>query len=110
VDPATERLIHAGKRSAMHGRKVFVISHRISTVKRADLVIVLENGRVTQTGTHADLVSRDGHYREIVAMQLQQDDSPSEAGGEKPSHMDRMSAECPDVHRGKLPSGVRSAE
>jgi ABC-type multidrug transport system fused ATPase/permease subunit len=100
VDPATERMIHAGMRSAMRGRTVFVIAHRISTVKRADLVIVLEDGGITQRGTHRELIARGGHYREIVAMQLRHDEMSRDPEGEIASHMDRMNAEC----------GIRNAE
>ncbi len=57
-------------RFVMEGRTTFVIAHRISTVKQADLVIVLEQGRVTQLGTHEQLMREDGHYREIARVQL----------------------------------------
>jgi ABC-type multidrug transport system fused ATPase/permease subunit len=88
VDPETEDLIRKGMNFVMHGRTTFLIAHRISTVKRADLVIVLEHGRVTQIGTHAELMQQDGHYREIAAAQLYGDDQPH--GADDPSHMRRV--------------------
>ncbi|MBI5864984.1 MAG: ABC transporter ATP-binding protein [Planctomycetes bacterium] len=90
VDPETEELIQSGMRESLSGRTVFVISHRISTVRRADLVIVLENGRVTQMGTHAELLARDGHYREIAAHQLADDLLPPRHLFETESHLDRV--------------------
>ncbi|HEX8911600.1 MAG TPA: ABC transporter ATP-binding protein, partial [Humisphaera sp.] len=70
VDPETEDQIRKAMGVVMRGRTTFVIAHRISTVKRADLVVVIENGRVTQLGTHDELMRQDGHYREIAAVQL----------------------------------------
>src|SRR5438067_10553668 len=89
VDPETEDLIRKGMRFVMAGRTTFVIAHRISTVKKADVVIVLENGRVTQIGTHEQLMKSGGHYREIAEVQLYGDDTvgPRE---DLPSHMDRV--------------------
>lgn len=74
VDPETEGLIRRGMRFVMHGRTTFVIAHRISTVKSADLVLVMEHGRITQMGTHVQLMEQDGHYREIAAAQLYGDE------------------------------------
>jgi ATP-binding cassette subfamily B protein len=74
VDPETEDMIRRGMRLVLQGRTTFVIAHRISTVKRADQVLVIEHGRITQSGTHAELMQRDGHYREIAAVQLYGDD------------------------------------
>jgi ATP-binding cassette, subfamily B, bacterial len=88
VDPETEDQIRRGMNFVMHGRTTFLIAHRISTVKRADLVIVIEHGRVTQVGTHAELMQQDGHYREIAAAQLYGDDQPH--GADDPSHMRRV--------------------
>jgi len=88
VDPETEDLIRRGMNYVMTDRTTFVIAHRISTVKRADLVIVLEHGHVTQMGTHAALMSEPGHYREIAAVQLYGDDVARMT--DAPSHMDRM--------------------
>jgi ATP-binding cassette subfamily B protein len=90
VDPETEDLIRKAMRFVMKGRTTFVIAHRISTVKSADLVIVIENGRVTQTGTHEQLMRQDGHYRDIAAVQLHGDDVATDAEGQPASHMDRV--------------------
>jgi len=91
VDPETEDMIRRGMRAVMLDRTTFTIAHRISTVKRADLVLVLENGRITQMGTHAELMLQDGHYREIAAVQLYSDeDVPRTLAADKPSHMDRV--------------------
>ena len=90
VDPETEDLIRRGMRMVMHGRTTFVIAHRISTVKRADLVIVLEEGRIAQMGTHDELMEQGGHYQEIAAVQLYGDDVILDEEGLPPSHMDRV--------------------
>jgi ATP-binding cassette subfamily B protein len=76
VDSETEDLIRRGMRHVMHGRTTFIIAHRISTVKQADIVLVIERGRITQSGTHDQLMKCDGHYREIAAVQLHMDDGP----------------------------------
>lgn len=88
VDPETEDLIRRGLRLTLYGRTTFVIAHRISTVKQADLVLVVENGRITQRGTHEQLMREDGHYRDIAAVQLLSDHVPH--GPDAPSHMDRV--------------------
>jgi ATP-binding cassette subfamily B protein len=91
VDPQTEDLIRRGMRYIMVGRTTFVIAHRLSTVKQADVVIVLEEGRITQMGTHDELIEQEGHYREIAFVQLYGDESGPEAEEpEIPSHMDRV--------------------
>jgi ABC-type multidrug transport system fused ATPase/permease subunit len=93
IDPETEDLIRRAMKVVLYGRTVFVIAHRISTVKQADLVIVLEHGKVTQMGTHDELMQRDGHYREIAEFQLYGDDEADQRDGAKPSHMDRVQNE-----------------
>lgn len=75
VDPDTEHQILEAMDSAMKGRTTFVIAHRLSTLRRADIVIVLDGGRITQRGTHRELMARDGHYREIAMLQVVDDDS-----------------------------------
>jgi ATP-binding cassette, subfamily B, multidrug efflux pump len=90
VDPETEDLIRRGMRFVMKGRTTFVIAHRISTVKQADLVVVMERGKVTQIGTHEQLMEQDGHYREIAAAQLFGDETLTESLADAPSHMKRV--------------------
>jgi ABC-type multidrug transport system fused ATPase/permease subunit len=93
VDSETEDLIRRGMKFVMAGRTTFIIAHRISTVKRADLVLVVENGRITQQGTHAELMARGGHYREVARVQLAPDDADVERHSERehsPSHMKRV--------------------
>lgn len=90
VDPETEDMIRRAMKFVMFGRTTFVIAHRISTVKRADLVLVMENGRVTQSGTHDELMQQDGHYAEIATVQLYGDDEEPVDRAELPSHMDRV--------------------
>jgi ATP-binding cassette subfamily B protein len=70
VDPETEHLISRALELVMVDRTVFIIAHRLSTVKAADLVIVLEHGRITQAGTHKELMREPGHYRHIAEVQL----------------------------------------
>ncbi|MGE0825163.1 MAG: ABC transporter ATP-binding protein [Candidatus Binatia bacterium] len=69
VDAQTERAILHGLRDATRGKTVIVISHRISAVRDADMIVVLDEGRVVETGTHAELVERDGVYAEIFQQQ-----------------------------------------
>jgi peptide/nickel transport system ATP-binding protein len=73
IDPETEDQLRVALRSALHGRTTFVIAHRVSTVRSADLVLVLERGRIVQQGTHAALTALDGPYRQLVESQLEGD-------------------------------------
>ena len=89
IDAETEDLIRRGMKFVMHGRTTFIIAHRVSTVKRADLVLVVEGGRIAQQGTHAELMNEDGHYRDVAAAQLAVDDDDA-IDPDAPSHMDRV--------------------
>ncbi len=66
LDAASEAAVGAGLAELMKGRTVLVIAHRLSTVRDADLIIVLETGRVVESGTHAELVSRQGRYTQLL--------------------------------------------
>jgi len=70
VDARTENEIVSALREAMTGRTTLVVSGRLSLLRRADVILVLENGRLTQTGTHEDLVRRPGPYRETALLQI----------------------------------------
>jgi ATP-binding cassette subfamily B protein len=71
IDPATESEILAAIEQAMEGRTTFVVAHRLSTIRIADTVMVLEDGRIAQWGTHAELMEHPGHYRKAAHVQLQ---------------------------------------
>lgn len=93
VDTQTEKLIQAALDTLMEGRTTFVIAHRLSTVRRADMILVMDKGRIVERGAHAELLARDGLYREIHDLQLMQRDEFSEelrriepVLGEKPAH------------------------
>ena len=70
VDVETEMKIHRAMEQVMAGRTTFVIAHRLSTVRRADLILVLGDGKVAEMGSHDELMARGGMYREIYELQL----------------------------------------
>jgi ATP-binding cassette subfamily B protein len=70
LDTHTELTIHQRLDPLFKGRTVLLIAHRLSSVLWADHVLVMENGRVTQAGTHHELVESEGHYQEIVRLQM----------------------------------------
>ncbi len=70
VDVETERLIHRAMTAVMKGRTTFVIAHRLSTVRDADHIIVLDKGGIVEQGTHTGLFEANGIYREILELQL----------------------------------------
>jgi ATP-binding cassette subfamily B multidrug efflux pump len=70
VDMETEYLIQKAMATLMKGRTTFVIAHRLSTVKSADQIVVLERGRIAERGTHAELLAAGGRYRAIYDVQF----------------------------------------
>ncbi|CAN5243904.1 ABC transporter ATP-binding protein/permease [soil metagenome] len=70
LDAESERLVQSALEAAMVGRTTLVIAHRLATVKRADRIIVMEHGRIVETGTHATLVAQGGLYASLAALQF----------------------------------------
>ncbi len=70
VDPKTEHEIVSALRQAMSGRTAFVVANRLSLLRRADVILVLEKGRLARVGTHNELVHFPGIYRETALLQL----------------------------------------
>ncbi|HEX9389101.1 MAG TPA: ABC transporter ATP-binding protein [Anaerolineales bacterium] len=70
VDTQTEKLIQAALDALMEGRTTFVIAHRLSTVRRADMILLMDKGQIVERGTHNELLARGGLYKEIYDLQL----------------------------------------
>ncbi len=70
IDAQTEHEIFTALENAIQNRTTFIVAHRVSTLRRADFIVVLENGRIVQRGTHAELLRAPGAYRRVAALQL----------------------------------------
>ena len=70
VDTRTEVLIQRAMSELMRGRTTFVIAHRLSTIRNADVILMMEHGRIIETGTHHELLAQKGHYAELYHSQF----------------------------------------
>lgn len=70
VDTLTEALIQRGMEALMQGRTSFVIAHRLSTIRRANRIVVIEDGKIAEQGTHAELLRMHGHYYRLYTQQF----------------------------------------
>jgi ATP-binding cassette subfamily B protein len=73
VDTLTEDLIQQGMETLMNDRTSFVIAHRLSTIKRADRILVIEDGAIAEMGTHAELLRAKGHYYRLYTRQFRKE-------------------------------------
>jgi ATP-binding cassette, subfamily B, bacterial MsbA len=72
LDSESERLVQDALETLMRGRTTFVIAHRLSTVRRADRILVLNEGRIVEEGTHAELLTRGGLYKQLHDIQFRE--------------------------------------
>jgi ATP-binding cassette, subfamily B, bacterial len=72
VDTLTEAIIQKGMEAIMRGRTSFIIAHRLSTIKRADRILVIENGQIAEMGTHNELLKANGKYTKLYTQQFRQ--------------------------------------
>src|SRR5690606_6510561 len=87
LDSRTEREVQEALERIMRDRTTFVIAHRLSTVERADRILVFERGRVVEQGTHAELLAANGRYASLHRLQFAQ--PPAAAGAAQASKPDR---------------------
>jgi ABC-type multidrug transport system fused ATPase/permease subunit len=73
LDTESEQLIQASLAALLERQTTFVIAHRLSTVRRADLILLMEEGRVIERGTHEELMNARGTYYEMVLRQVESD-------------------------------------
>ena len=83
LDAESERLIEDALEKLLVGRTTLIIAHRLSTVRRADRLVVLDHGRIVEEGTHTDLLSRGGLYARLYQRQFRDDYPAVEMVGEK---------------------------
>jgi ATP-binding cassette, subfamily B, bacterial MsbA len=84
LDMESEQFVQAALANLMQGRTVFVIAHRLSTVRRATRIAVIEHGEITEIGTHDELMQQSGTYRRLHNMQFSEDDFAAAANGDAP--------------------------
>ena len=81
LDSESESLVQSALHNLMEGRTVFVIAHRLSTIRRADRIVVIENGTIADTGSHDNLMTRLGTYRRLYELQFANMESPKAVAG-----------------------------
>ncbi|HEX6622454.1 MAG TPA: ABC transporter ATP-binding protein [Pyrinomonadaceae bacterium] len=82
LDAESERLVQKALANLTRGRTTVVIAHRLSTVRRADQIVVMERGQIIETGKHAELLARDGHYRHLYELQFADEEEEALVNGQ----------------------------
>ena len=81
LDSESESLVQSALHNLMTGRTVFVIAHRLSTVRRADRIVVIENGTIADVGAHEDLMKKLGTYQRLYELQFSNMEMPKAVAG-----------------------------
>ena len=76
LDAESERLVQRAIANLVRDRTTIVIAHRLSTVRRADVIVVMEAGRIIEMGTHTELLSKEGQYRKLYELQFADEEEP----------------------------------
>ena len=84
LDMESEQFVQAALANLMQGRTVFVIAHRLSTVRRATRIAVIEHGEITEVGKHDELMQQSGTYRRLYNMQFSEDTFAAATNGDAP--------------------------
>ncbi len=105
VDTETEMLIQQALKELIRGRTTFIIAQRLSTVRNADVILILENGKIVERGSHQELLSRGGIYQKIYELQLRPQEAASDILSRPPSI--RSSAGAGPTRGLKGPAGVQ---
>ncbi|HOX37580.1 MAG TPA: ABC transporter ATP-binding protein [Candidatus Brocadiia bacterium] len=108
LDSKSESLVQEALGNLMQGRTTFVIAHRLSTIRNADAIIVLEDGRIVEQGTHDELLAREGEYYKLYKTQFEAKDKPEEAAAkaeQPPGGSDEKSNGSAQPDANKSPAG-----
>ena len=73
IDTQTEQIIQEALTRLLHGRTAFVIAHRLSTIINADRIVVVDDGRIIEQGTHQELLEKQGMYHNLYSMRFEED-------------------------------------
>lgn len=94
LDTASERFIQTSLASLMRNRTSLVIAHRLSTIRQADLIVVIDDGRIVEQGKHDELLARSGQYQKMVMLQTQPESLPiaDEMNGRERTQTDKQTA------------------
>ncbi|MCC6698745.1 MAG: ABC transporter ATP-binding protein [Candidatus Hydrogenedentes bacterium] len=95
LDTESEQLIQASMSTLLTGRTTFVIAHRLSTIRRADLILLMQEGRVVERGTHDELMRAGGQYQEMVRRQVESHGDDLSAGAPVSDTGTRVAGEAP---------------